>query len=86
MSSDESAIENTDNSDSDSPTKKKRLIKHKMSWRSREMQATIDSLDRKIKRRHSGRSKSMCLDVEVSGESTSPKPENGHVNFSADYV
>ena len=82
MSSDESVIDNTDNDDSGSdldertpPTKKKRLIKHKMSWRSREMQATIDSLDRKIERRRSGRSKSMCLDVETSGESTRPKPD-----------
>ena len=75
MSSDESVVENTDNSDSDSdtdgrspPTRKKRLIKHKMSWRSREMQAANDSLDRKIDRRCSGRSKAMCLNVEVSGE------------------
>ena len=57
------------------PTKKKRLIKHKMSWRSREMQAAIDSLDRKIDRRRSRRSKAMCLNVEVSGESTRPKPD-----------
>ena len=35
----------------------------------REMQAATDSLDRKIDRRHSGRNKAMCLEVEVSGES-----------------
>ena len=39
------------------------------------MQASIDSLDRKIDRRHSKRSKAMCLNVEVSGESTRPKPD-----------
>ena len=39
------------------------------------MQAAIDSLDRKIDRRCSRRSKAMCLNVEVSGESTRPKPD-----------
>ena len=39
------------------------------------MQAAIDSLDRKIDRRRSGRSKAMCLNVEVSGELTRLKPD-----------
>ena len=50
------------------------------------MQATIDSLKRKIERRRSGRSKYMCLDVEVSGGPNLMAYQNGHVNFSADYV
>ena len=45
------------------------------------MQAAIDSLDRKIDRRRSGRSKVMCLNVEVSGELTRPKPEMGMWTF-----
>ena len=83
MSSDESIVEDLNSSegsgsDTDErtpPTKKKRLVKHKFPWRSREMQAVIDSLDRKIDRRRSGRSKAMCLEVVVSGESTRPKPD-----------
>jgi len=39
------------------------------------MQALMESLDRKIDRRRSGRSKAMCLEVQVSGESTRPKPD-----------
>ena len=39
------------------------------------MQAVIESLDRKIERRCNGRSKAMCLEVEVSGESTRPRPD-----------
>ena len=39
------------------------------------MQAAIDSTDRKIDRRRSGRSKAMCLNVEISVESTRPRPD-----------
>lgn len=40
------------------------------------MQAVINSLDRKVDRRRSGRSKAMCLEVVVSGESARPKLDN----------
>ena len=82
MSSNESVRQDSDGSvSSDSgderhpPVKKKRLIKHKLPWRSREMQAIVESLDRKIERCHTGRSMAMCLEVQVSGESTRPKPD-----------
>ena len=83
MSSDESVRQDSDGSVSSGsdrderhpPVKKKRLIKHKLPWRSREMQAVVESLDRKIERRRTARSKAMCLEVEVSGESTRPKPD-----------
>ena len=57
------------------PPEKKKLIKHKVSYCSREMQALMESLDQKIDRRRSGISKAMCLEVQVSGESTRPKPD-----------
>ena len=43
---------------------------------SREIQALMESLDRKIDRFRSARSRAMCLEVDVSGtrESTRPKP------------
>ena len=82
MSSDESVRQDSDGSvssgsdrDERHPPVKKRLIKHRLPWRSREMQAVVESLDRKIKRRRTARSKAMCLEVEVSGESTRPKPD-----------
>ena len=76
--SDDNASSGSDREESSRhpPAKKKRLIKHKLPWRSREMQTVMESLDRKIDRRRTGRSKAMCLQIEeVSGESTRPKPD-----------
>ena len=83
MSSDESVRQDFDDnvsssSDSDErrpPVKKNRLIKRKLPRHNRELQAVVESLGRKIERCRTGRSKSMCLEVEVSGESTRPKPD-----------
>jgi len=64
MSSDETAIEDSDDesarSDSseqstEPKTKKKKLIKHKLQWRSREMEEMVYSLDRKVNRRRTAR-------------------------------
>ncbi|XP_065887801.1 uncharacterized protein [Dysidea avara] len=86
MSSDETAIEDSGDesarSDSserstDEPkTKKKKLIKHTLSWRSREMEEMVSSLDRKVSRRRTPRGKTMCLEVEVGRASTRPRPDN----------
>ena len=84
MSSDETAIEDSDdsvysdNSDhEDSAAKKKKLIKHKLLWRSREMQNMIDSLDQKICRKRTPRGARMCLEVEEGIRASSrPKPDN----------
>ena len=56
------------------PTNKKKLIKHKPPWRSREMQDVIDSLDRKMDRRRDARAKKMCLEVVMGADSNRPKP------------
>ena len=60
MSSDKAVVDDSEDevsagSDSDHPTtdrttKKKKLIKHKLSWRSREMELTMSSLDQKVNR------------------------------------
>jgi len=42
-----------DQRDDERPSRKKKLIRHKLRWRSRELQLTIDSLDRKLARRRS---------------------------------
>ena len=57
------------------PIKKKRLIKHKLPWRSREMQLVIESLDRKMDCRRDARAKNMCLEHVVGPDSTRPKPD-----------
>lgn len=54
---------------------RKRLIRHKIPWRSREFQQILESLDRKIDRQRSERSKAMCLSVEVGGDSGREKPD-----------
>ena len=86
MSSDESVQEDSDDNGSSSsdreevprhpPEKKKKLIKHAVPYCGREIQALMESLDWKIDRRWSARSRAMCLEVDVSGarESTRPKP------------
>ena len=56
--------------------KRKSLTKHKVPWRSQELQRIIDSLDRKIDRRRGDRAKAMCLDFTIGGDSTRPIPEN----------
>ena len=55
---------------------RKKLIKHKLPWRSQEMQRVIDSLDRKLDRRRDDRAKKMCLETSVEGESTREKPDH----------
>lgn len=57
------------------PTKKKKLIKHKLPWRSRELQSILDSLDRKMDRRRDARAKKMCLEVVMGADSNRPKPD-----------
>ena len=83
MSSEESAFEESDggqnsscSSDNDeerqqgsSQKRVKRLIKHPLMYRSRELQSMIESLDRKLERRRTSRSKAMCLPVEIGSPS-----------------
>ena len=57
------------------PIRKKRLIKHRPPWRSREMQLVIESLDRKMDRRRDARAKNMCLEHVVGPDSKRPKPD-----------
>ena len=57
------------------PIKKiKRLIKHPLMYQSREFQGMIESLDRKLERRRTSRSKAMCLPIEIGSPSTRKKP------------
>ena len=87
MSSEESVVEDTatennSSDDSDGPSepthahKKKKLIKHKLPWRSQEYQSVIESLDRKIARRRDDRAKRMCLETTMGGDSARPKPDH----------
>lgn len=55
---------------------RKKLIRHRLPWRSRELQLTIESLDRKIGRRRTSRAKAMCLDIVPGNDSDRPVPEN----------
>ena len=75
MSSEESAVQESENEreressnseqeDEGQCSNKKRLIRHKSTWRSVEFQRIIESLDKKIGRRQSSRSKRMCLKIE----------------------
>jgi len=89
MSSEESVVgddeerDGTGSSSGDEDTSKdtearrghKKLIRHKIPWRSREFQQILESLDRKIDRRRSARSKAMCLSIEIGGDSSREKPD-----------
>ena len=81
MSSDETAIEDSEDDDSaasdhDQTAKKKKLIKHKLQWRSQELQEIMKSLDRKVNRRRTPRGQTMCLEVVEGRVSNRPKPDN----------
>jgi len=65
-----------DQHDDERPSRKKKLIRHKLRWRSRELQLTIDSLDRKLARRRSDRAKAMCLEIKYGSYSSRPAPPN----------
>lgn len=69
MSSEESAAESSDAAEDDNDgvpkSGKKKLIRQRLPWRSVEFQSFMESLDRKIERRRTDRSRSMCLEVEV---------------------
>ena len=55
---------------------RKKLMKHKLPWRSQEMQRIIDSLDRKLDRRRDDRAKGMCLQTSMGGDSKREKPDH----------
>ena len=85
MSSEESVIEETPIEEHSNGSNveevhssrvRKKLIKHKLSWRSQEMQKVIESLDRKIDHCHDDRAKCMCLQTSVGGDSARPKPDH----------
>ena len=86
MSSEDSATENeeenesgSDESDNETPRRKqgkKKLIRHTLSWRNRECQNAMESLDRKLQRKRTPRGKAMCLRVEMGGNSSRPKPDH----------
>ena len=72
-------IEESSDSDDDnlqSGPQRKKLVRHPLPWRSQELQLTIESLDRKIGRRHTDRAKAMCLDIIRGSDSSRPVPEN----------
>jgi len=56
--------------------RKKKLIRHRLPWRSQELQLIVESLDRKISRRRSDRAKSMCLEITSGTDSSRPIPDN----------
>ena len=84
MSSDESEVEaaatqGEESSDSENETAsngKKRLCRHRLPWRSQELQRVIESLDRKLERRRSDRAKAMCLEIIVGSDSQRGVPNN----------
>lgn len=85
MSSEESIVADSEDgdpgrhsSDSETPevSKKKRLIRHQLPWRSEDFEDMLKSLDRKLDRRRDARSKGMCLEVEIGGISEREKPTN----------
>ena len=85
MSSDESdeevgsQVAESSESDCENPEqapRKKQLVRHRLPWRSRELQLTFDSLDRKLTRRRSDKAKSMCLKVTSGSDSERPVPDN----------
>ena len=81
MSSEECAYVDSSNSEDDeahttAQRRKKKLIKHTLPWRSVEFRRLLESLDRKIDRRRTDRSRSMCLEVEVGAESTRQAPHD----------
>ena len=57
-------------------TGKKELIRHKLLWRSREFKHVIESLDRKLDRCSSTKSKAMCLKFEVGEPSSRERPDD----------
>ena len=54
---------------------KQRLHRHRLPWRSQELLKVIESLDRKVERRHSDR-KAMCLEVIVGSDSQRQVPND----------
>ena len=85
MSSDESLIESNDEFSDDNaaenatgplPTRRKKLIKKRATWRSEEFQEYICSLDRKIERRRTERGKVMVLDSEYGEDSKRSAPDD----------
>ena len=84
MSSEESTYVESSDSDNDEVEyvstsdhqRKKKLVRHTLPWRSAELQRLIESLDRKIDRRRTDRSRSMCLKVVVGGESAREAPSD----------
>ena len=85
MSSDEldeevgSQVAESSESDCENPEqapRKKQLVRHRLPWRSRELQLTFDSLDRKLTRRRSDKAKSMCLKVTSGSDSERPVLDN----------
>lgn len=86
MSSEESVIEEiptdqehssgSDIEESRPLRQRKTLAKHKLPWRSQEMQKVMDSLDRKLDRRRDDRAKGMCLQASVGGNSKREKPDH----------
>ena len=89
MSSEESLVEDSSDDDrnnhaSGSDTEnaahtksgKKKLLRHKLPWRSREFEQVIESLDRKLDRRRDPKIKAMCLEVQVGEPSSREKPDD----------
>ena len=71
----ESSDEESSNNNSHQQNRKK-LIRHRLTWRSREVKLTFESLDRKLARRRSDKAKGMCLEVIYGSDLISPAPDN----------
>ena len=72
-SSDEESLSNNNHQEGQ---QRKKLIRHRLTWRSREVQLTFESLDRKLARRRSDKAKAMCLEVTYGSDSSRAAPDN----------
>ena len=63
------------NSSDDVPQRKKVLVCRHLPWRSQELDSLIKLLDRKISRKKSARSATMCIERRTGQPSTRTAPE-----------
>lgn len=81
MSSDESIIQ-SEGSDDECIVVPKKFRVNALNWRSTEFQKYIDSLDRKVSRNQSERSKRMSIPTELGGPSTRQEPPDGYPDWA----
>ena len=54
---------------------REKLVKQWLLWRSRDLQLTIKSLDRKTSRQHTNRAMAICLDIVTRSDASRPVPK-----------